>query len=112
MNEPPFDGKKLFVVEIERTIMVMASDRKKAEAIASEAESEFSFSSDNEAEFGAYEVGKYMLAGWEDAIPYGMKNMKDQTCSQIKDALDEYERTRPPTRAELEAMGQQPLIPA
>lgn len=110
MIEEPFEGKKLFTVEIERTIMVMASDRKEAEAIASEVESEFSFNSDNEATFSAYEPGKYLPNGWDTGIPYGLENMKDQTCEQIMGAFEEYERTRPPTKAELEALGQQQLI--
>jgi hypothetical protein len=104
MSEHPFDGKSLFIVNIEQSIMVLAKDRKDAESVAQDVVSELDWS---ESYFAAYQG---FLAGWEGSIPFG-EQQGDQTCSQIREALAEYERTSARTRAEIEALGQQSLIP-
>lgn len=110
MNEP-FDGKKLFTVEIEQTIVVLAANETEAEEIAKDTAGCGGDLDWNDAMYSSYESGRCLPADWVKAIPFGLENMKDQTCGQIRDALEEYERTRPPTKAELEALGQVPLIP-
>lgn len=106
---PPFGGKKLFNVEVENDLVVLASDRDEAEAIAKKVVTRNADELDwHDASYGASEVRKYLPHGWANALPYGDEDKF--TCKQIIEAWEEYERTRPLTKAELEAKGQVPLI--
>lgn len=105
-TQAPFDGKRLFTVEIEQSVVVLAATEKAAEEIAKDV----ACGHDIEwldAMYSAYESPR-LPDGWDKTQPYGHEGR--ETCEQILEALEEYERTRPPTLAELEAMGQQPLI--
>lgn len=106
---PPFGGKKLFNVEVENDLVVLASNRAEAEAIAKKIVTQNADELDwHDASYGAWEAGKSLLHGWDDALPYGDEDKF--TCKEIMEAWEEYERTRPLTKAELEAKGQVPLI--
>lgn len=105
--EQPFEGKKLFAVEIEKTIFVLASHRHEAEEIAHE---EAGCGGHLEWEGGdvfAIEA-ESVPKDWRNAIPFGL-HKSDATCAQILEAWAEYEQTRPVTQAELEAAGQMRL---
>lgn len=104
--EHPFDGKVLFEVEIQQTIMVMASDESDAVDIAKEEAFSIEW---NDADYDAREAS-YVVGAWAKSEPYGSDLRL--TCDQIMEKLEEYERNRPPTKAELEAMGQQRLMKA
>jgi hypothetical protein len=106
----PFEGKRLFTVEIEQTIVVLASDDAEAEEIATEAASCGGGVDWNDANYAPIEVEGRLPPDWLKAIPFGIpRGMKEQTCAQILAAWAEYEAARLPTAAELEAMGQQRL---
>lgn len=105
MSEP-FEGKKLFIVSVEQSIMVLASDEKEAEQVAKDEAGCGGGIEWNDAMYSAYEG---LLYGWGKSLPFG--EHPDLTCAEIREAWNEYERTRPRTRAELEAAGQVPLIP-
>jgi hypothetical protein len=104
-GDKPLDGKKLFEVEIQKSIYVLAADEDDAVEIAkSETHRMDWYDVDFDAQESSYVVGE-----WSKAEPYGSK--LGLTCEQIMSQLQEYEKNRPPTKAELEAMGQVPLIP-
>ena|SRR5688572_33156396 len=108
--EAPFEGKRLYEVQIEQTIIVLASDEGEADEIAREQASCGGNIDWNDANYDTCELA-HVPADWQKAIPFGMPHgMRDRTCQQIFDAWKEYETARPPTAAELEAMGQQRLI--
>ena len=109
-SEVPFEGKRLFTVEIEQTVVVLASDACEAEEIAKEQAACGGDIDWNDSMYGAYEAGRSLPADWVKAIPFGMGTIRQQTCQQIRDAWDAYEVAKPPTTAELEALGQQRLI--
>lgn len=107
--EQPFSGRKLYEVEIKQTVVVLAVDEKEAEEIAKR---EASCGGDidwNDAVYSAYRP-KHFPADWLKSQPFGDDNPKYQTCEQIIAAWEEYERTRPLTKAELESAGQQRLV--
>lgn len=105
-TEHPCEGKKLFIVQIEQAIMVLAEDEAEASEIATHEAGCGGNIEWNEADFHAYEG---FLFGWDKSIPFGPHN-HDMTCAQIRDAWREYEASRLPTQAELEALGQESLL--
>lgn len=103
---------KLFEVDIESTLYVVAKDEDEAERVAQRAiETEHAAASDMAlgATFEAYQVDseRHHLGDWRNSLPYGERS---RTCQQILDEWVEWERTRPLTAAELEAAGQLRLI--
>lgn len=70
--------RKLFKVEIERTVMVMAEDEKEAERLA------LYYEREEEAENTFLSVVKDLSEvtdDWKESIPYGSED--DQTCEQL-----------------------------
>lgn len=108
--EAPFGGKKLFTVEIETEVVVLASDESEAEEIAKEQAGCGGNVDWNDADYTVQESDGWIPPDWTNAIPFGMGTTKQRTCEQILAAWKEYEAAQPPTAAELEALGQQRLL--
>jgi hypothetical protein len=101
--------KKLYEIEITTLIYAAADDGDKAIDVALRAIGK------GEAELNTRDASSFHVSDsrtinkdWRTAIPFGADG--DQTCIQVAAAWEEYERTRPRTAKELEALGQQPLI--
>lgn len=110
-EEAPFDGKRLFGVEIEESIYVLAADESEAKEIAQEQASCGGDIDWGDADYSVQECDGRIAADWAEAVPHGIPlGMKHQTCQQILNAWAEYEAAKPPTQAELEGIGQQRLI--
>jgi len=106
LREQPFEGKRLFEVEISQTIFVLAQDESEAKEIAAEQASCGGNLEWTDAQCFAHKATG-LPKDWRDAIPFGANN--DETCEQVAEAWEEYERARPMTQAELEAAGQMRL---
>lgn len=107
--EHPFQGRKLFNVEIQREIVVLAADESEAIEIAKRQSGCGGGIEWNDADYSALET-EWLPKGWTGAIPFGAGNDKELTCGEIIDAVEDYERSLSPTKAELESMGQQRLV--
>jgi len=111
MSEQPCGGKRLFTVEIQTEVVVLADDEAEAEDIAKEQASCGGDIEWNDADYSIQEVYSWLPPDWLKSPPFGMpREMKQMTCEQIIAAWKEYEAEQPPTIAELEALGQQRLI--
>jgi DNA primase large subunit len=105
MNEP----KKLYEVEVKTVFYVAADSQEEAEEMAADAISMGDVDLSDEREIEAWHVkdSMYIEKAWADVTPQG----GDKPCYEMADEWREYERTRPRTAEELEAAGQQRLVP-
>lgn len=112
MSDEP---KRLFEVELTLTVYVAAEDAAEAERVAEDAHRAGEFNDLIDAAYvcpAAAEVGdvRRIPSTWRTALPWAAESEYPLTCAQTVEAWQEYERTRPRTRAELEAAGQRSLL--
>lgn len=100
---------KLYAVEIERTLMVLAESEQEAEVIAERNEREEMM---NGAEYvsASPATERNIPQEWYGSHPYTDSNDCDKTVRQLLDEILEAERLRRPSVQELEAADQQRLV--
>lgn len=101
----------IFRVEAEIEVMVFAKDWEEAEREARDAvREELRWNSDGFTMYGPDEVTDPLhLFDWKDARPHNRDD--NLTCAQIMELEAERKAKTPPTIEEIEAAGQQRLVP-
>jgi hypothetical protein len=103
----------LFRVEAEFDVVFFAEDEAQAEIDARDAVREaLRWESDGFVMWGPNRVkAKDLDRDWLSSYPYNRETDDSRSCEQILEAEEEAERKRVPTAEEIEAAGQQRLVP-
>jgi hypothetical protein len=102
------EPKRLYEVEVAVKVYVLADDAPEADEIATEAITSGDVElSDGDMDTFEITDARHIAKKWRDSIPFG----GTFNCLTHFEERERYERERPRTQEELEAAGQQTLLP-